>query len=377
MQLMDRYLLQQYAQAFGICFCSFLGLYVVIDAFGHLDDFANLSGKKGGMLTLMAEYYAYRSIAIFDRISGVLALIAAMFTVTSIQRHNELIPLLAAGISKWRVITPIVIAALSISLIAAMNRELIIPEIRQELDYDSRNLAEDSSSELKPRYDYATNIFLDGQQLLVKRQQIDKPLFLLPPVLRDYGKHLEAERAFYLLATEKRPAGYLLVKVSQPHSLTDLSSLTLDDRPVVLMPTENSWLQPNQCFVVSDVGLEMLAGTTSWRQLTSTGELIKSLTNPSFDFGADVRVAIHMRIVQPLLDGTLLFLGLPLVVARRNRNMFLAIGLCLVVVMFYMQVILVCQYLGSYSWIRPALAAWLPLILFVPLAVAMSEPLRD
>ena len=30
----------------------------------------------------------------------------------------------------------------------------------------------------------------------------------------------------------------------------------------------------------------------------------------------DVRVTVHSRVVQPILDVTLLFLGLPLVVAR-------------------------------------------------------------
>ena len=42
-------------------------------------------------------------------------------------------------------------------------------------------------------------------------------------------------------------------------------------------------------------------------------------------------MAIHARIVQPLLDMTLLFLGLPLVVTRESRNVFVAMGICMVV----------------------------------------------
>ena len=52
--------------------------------------------------------------------------------------------------------------------------------------------------------------------------------------------------------------------------------------------------------------------------------------------GADVRVAIHSRVTQPLLDITLLFLGLPLVLSRENRNMYLAIGMCVGVVIAFM-----------------------------------------
>jgi lipopolysaccharide export system permease protein len=86
-------------------------------------------------------------------------------------------------------------------------------------------------------------------------------------------------------------------------------------------------------------------------------------------------MAVHGRLLRPFLDTTLLFLGLPLVVTRTNRNPFLAIGICLAVVTAFMVVVLGCQALGQTGWMRPSLAAWLPLIIFTPLAVALSEPL--
>jgi lipopolysaccharide export system permease protein len=92
--------------------------------------------------------------------------------------------------------------------------------------------------------------------------------------------------------------------------------------------------------------------------------------------GADVRVAIHSRFLQPLLDTTLLFLGMPFVITRTNRNPFIAIGLCLSVVTLFMLVVLGCQSLGSGGWIAAPLAAWLPLIIFAPLAAAMYDTLH-
>ena len=80
----------------------------------------------------------------------------------------------------------------------------------------------------------------------------------------------------------------------------------------------------------------------------------RGLRNRSLDFGADERLAIHARLVQPLLDITLLFLGLPLVLSRSNRNVFLAIGMCLALVMAFMLVVMGCQYLGSSYWLEPA-----------------------
>ena len=87
-------------------------------------------------------------------------------------------------------------------------------------------------------------------------------------------------------------------------------------------------------------------------------------------------MAIHARIVQPLLDMTLLFLGLPLVVTRENRNVFVAMGICMVVTTAFSLVVAGVQSLGEVPiGFSPPLAAWTPLIIFVPLAAWMVEGL--
>jgi len=128
--------------------------------------------------------------------------------------------------------------------------------------------------------------------------------------------------------------------------------------------------------VVSDVSFEQLTGGQGLRQFGSLTQMIVALRNPSFDFGAELRVAVHARIVQPFLDITLFMLGLPLVASRQNRNIFIAIGLCLLVVSVFSAVVIGAQYLGTICLISPAMAAWLPLMIFVPPAVILAEGLR-
>ena len=134
-----------------------------------------------------------------------------------------------------------------------------------------------------------------------------------------------------------------------------------------------AWLEPDQCFVVSDVTFEQLTGSQQCREFSSVADMVAGLKNPSLDFGSDVRVAIHVRIVQPLLDVTLLFLGLPLVLGRESRNMYLSIGMCVGVVSIYSLTVLSCQYLGTVYMLSPALSAWLPLMVYVPVAVGMFD----
>jgi lipopolysaccharide export system permease protein len=374
--IIDRYMLRQYVQVLVICFVSLVGLYVVVDAFGHLDHFVDYADKHGNLLGILASYYGYRSIWFFDKLSGVLALVALMFTVTWIQRHHEMTALLAAGIPRLRVLRPVLIAAVGVSLFAAANREIVIPAIRHQLSLDTKNLGGEREALMERRLDNETDILIGGRVLVPAAKKILDPNFVLPRAWDQFGRQLTALEAAYLPADVDRPAGYLLSGVSSPKALLDEPTLTVGDKPVIITPVDAAWLEKNQVFVVSGVEFEFLAAGASWRDFASTRELVRQVHSPSTNLGADVRVAIHGRFMQPFLDTTLIFLGLPLIVSRTNRNPFIAIGLCLAIVTVFMIVVLSCQSLGSQGWLRPPLAVWLPLFIFVPLAVGLSDSLR-
>ncbi len=382
MLILHRYLLRQFLQIFMICFCSLDGLYVVIDAFSNLEEFISYGDKHGGgTMLIMGRYYAYRSLSFFDMTSGIVALIAAMFTFALFQRYNELTALLAAGIPKWRIVKPVIVAVGLISIAAALSREFVIPAIRDQLSGDAHDLGGERAKDMHPKRDDTTDILIRGKQTVAKDRSITSPSFLLPPALGASFKQLQAAHAFYLPADAQHPGGYLLKGLTSPHNLTKSPSLPAVGPQVLLTPKDYSWLAPDECFVTSEITFELLVGSDNWRQYASFLELTRGLHNPSLGLGADVAVAIHSRLLQPISDMVLLFLGLPLVLKRGNRNMFVAIGLCLVVVVAFLLVSLSAQYLGSSYLIPggwgPALGAWLPLMIFVPLAVAMSEPLRE
>ncbi len=165
--------------------------------------------------------------------------------------------------------------------------------------------------------------------------------------------------------------------MEQPKELAKQASLILKDRPVIVTPRDApDWLRPDQCFLATDVTFEQLTNGQAWRKYSSTAQLIRGLHNRSVEFGADVRVAVHARIVQPFLDFTLLFLGLPLILTRGSRNVFVAMGMCGIVVSGFMLVVLSFQYLGRVYTIGPTLAAWAPLMIFAPIAAEMAHGMK-
>jgi lipopolysaccharide export system permease protein len=375
MRIIDRYVLRQFVKTFAICWTSMTGLFVIVDAFSNLDEFIQQAKQtEQPLMLVIGEYYAYRSLAFFDGVSAILAMISAMFTLTWLQRHNELTALMAAGISRVRASKAVMAAAVVVTLMAVVLREMILPMFRERLTSDAKSMASSERQEMKARADMETDVVFRGKYLDAKSKRISRPSFILPPGLDADGINLTAEDAYYRPREGGRPAGYLFQKVTSPAAMLTSPDRTRNNVAVILTPVDHpEFLQPDELFLVSKVEFELLTKGSAARKYTSTRELIQGLRNRSLDYGADVRVTIHSRIAQPLLDVTLLFLGLPLVLRRETKNVYAAIGLCGVLTILFMAVVMAGQSLGGMLLIRPSLAAWLPLLFFVPTAVALYD----
>ncbi|MBM3998986.1 MAG: LptF/LptG family permease [Planctomycetes bacterium] len=375
--ILDRYLLKAFLRVLVVCLLSFTGLYIVIDLFGNLDDFIASGERSGGLAPVILEYYGARGLAFVDRAAPVAALIAALFVLTWMQRTNQLTAVEAAGVPRARIVRPLLIAVIGVSLLGAANREFGIPRLRDPLSRNAREWLGDAPRAVVPRYDNETEILFNGRSTIAKDRQIVDPILSLPPSLGAFGRQIQAETATWRAADGDRPSGYLLRGVREPSAIDGLASGRIGDRPVVLTRADAPWLEPGTCLVASGIDFEQFAAGDAWRRFSSSSDLIRAMRNPSLDYGADVRVTVHARMVQPLLDVLLFVVGTPLVFTRRNRNVFVASGLCLLAVVLFFIFVIACHALGANYLLRPALAAWCPVFVMAPLASWMSAPLWE
>ena len=375
--VIQRYLLRQYLRIFFITFSSLLGIYVVADLMGNLAEFLEHSRETGSYWQSISSYYAARIPWFFDICSRIVGLLAAVLTIGWLQRHNEMTALMAAGISRWRIALPLIGATVVISVCGTINREVTLPRVRDALCHSFQDLTSRKGTEMTPRYDHETRILLDGERVIPKLDQIVNPRFQLPAMWEGVGRKLLAERAQYVAATADRPAGYLLFRVQTENEAASLPAFEIGGRPVILTPREFPWLQPDQVFMVSDLTVEQIHRGRQWQQYSSTPQLIADLQNRSLEYGADTRVLIHARFVQPVLDLVLLFLGLPIALTTAGSSgLLLSAGKNILMIAGFSLTVLISHGLGIHCLISPALAAWLPLIILLPIGVAVSEPLR-
>jgi len=373
--LIDRYIGRAQCHAFVVVFVSLAGLYFVFDAFTNMDEFGTYAAKAGGLGRVLIAYYAPRLLWFFDATSPIISLASAMFALSWLERHNELTALLAAGISRWRIARPALVFAATVSILAMANRELVLPRVRHAFSRNAQDLRGDAAHPFEARYDHRTEILFRGRTARMADCRIEAPSLLLPPTLAEYGPQIDAAVAVWKPPAEGRPAGYLLTAVSEPADIDRLEPVAGDAAPAVLTRATAPWLQPGECFVVSDVTFEQMIGSTNWSQYSATPDLVRAIANPSLGVGADVPLRVHARFVAPLLDMSLALLGIPLVVGPNRRGIFVAVGACVAMTVIFFLVTLGCHALATGYLLSPSLGAWLPVLILAPLAAWRAQPM--
>jgi len=128
MTTLDRLYFVSFFRQYLIVLSSLLSLYVVVDLFTNLNDFTNNKGGFGAVLNHIVGYYSVQVLLIFDRLSEAITLIGAVFTVALMQRNNELLPQLSAGVPTRRVILPVLLGGLLTTALGPLVNEFVIPQ---------------------------------------------------------------------------------------------------------------------------------------------------------------------------------------------------------------------------------------------------------
>ena len=375
MTRIDRYLLFLYFRVLVICFATVTGLLIVIHVFNNIDEFLRYAqDSNSSVIRVMSNYYGPYALYIFDRLSALLALLALLFVIAWLNKTNEFTALLSAGVSKRRVVRPLLIASAVVILGAAAAREWAIPRFQDRLDRNPQDLV--GPRALRPTFDPDAVALIQGKHLLPASSEIIFPNLKIQggPLLPQFAPRITAASAQYKHASESTPAGYLFKNVTQPPNIDTLPSVKSIKGSVLLLTAKDTpWIEPGTCFLASNVEFETLRGGSVWKQFASTTELVQRLRGENVRGGNDLRVNIHQRLLRPAIDWTVLLLGLPVLLTRPDRHMFWVAGACIAIVAGFSAVAIGLSALGSSGYlISPMVAAWLPLLIFLPWAWAKS-----
>lgn len=123
MVIVERYIFKGFIWTFLFCVFILWILFIIGDIFGFLDEIL----RERIPVSNLAVFYWYLTPFILTQIAPVSTLIACVYLLGNLNKHNEITALRASGISVWGILKPMLIAAFIISLFVFIIGDKMLP----------------------------------------------------------------------------------------------------------------------------------------------------------------------------------------------------------------------------------------------------------
>ena len=371
MKTLDRYVAKNFCYGYLIVLGVMMGMFLTVDLFMNLDEFAELSDEGiGVVLSNIISYYSVRGVLWFRDLGGMLIVIAAVFSLARMTRNNELIAVMASGVSLKRILAPILFLSLLLTGVLIVDQEFVIPQLSVRLTQKQDQRVNEAAYDLWFLGD-AHGSLICCQLYEEKTQTMTAPLIVLrEPEDADTWRvtgRIQARQAVYDPARKGwvLEDGLLLRVPKTGKQEPDFQ----DSAAVDFYATD---LDPKQLPLRRREGFKSLL---SLRQLT---EMEQSPGTRRTEM-AEIALQKHSRITAPIINMIMLMVALPVLVCRDPRNMktaiiisFLTTAGCFIV-SFLSSIFATEVFFGQ---VRPALFSWLPIFIFFPIALIEIDSMR-
>lgn len=364
MKILDKYIAKNFLIGYCIAFCVLIGLRIIIDLFVNLDEFTEHADLGTfAVIGNILSFYALHSLLYFRDFAGMITVVAAAFSLGKMIRFNELVAVMASGVSLKRVIVPIIVLSAMLMGLLVIDQEVLIPSFSDKLvrgqdalpgqeTYDIWFIGDDNGS------------LICSQRFDVKTATMYRPTIILrskkaDSVIWQVTGRISADKAIYNPETSSWDFvnGQVIEKGSllgfQPIA-SYASSITPRDLPVMRRARHITLLSSHQLSVLAS-------------QKTKIKDLAQLYSQKSF------------RITDPLINLVMLMVCLPILVCRDPKSMKSAImisfgttGACFIVTFL-------CKMLAVeavFDRVIPELWAWLPVFIFAPVAVLELDSMK-
>ncbi len=362
MKIIDRYLLKHFLLPFFFCLVTFVLLYAVIDLFDKLNEML----ENNVDLLVLVPYYLNFIPIIVVQTSPIAVLVSIMYSLGTFNRHNEITAMRASGISLLRILSPLIVGGVLISVAVFVINDNIVPGSTMNISDIRQDKIEKAKIEKKRK---------KGEKL------IENIVF--------YGidnKIIYARRYFVY---KKVLEGVIIHAQDKYHNVISKTTAT------EAQWKDGRWLGKNVMFFELDsvgrikgeplfserkyldiketpLAFEKMRYQTEFMSFAKLREYIERL---SFEGGATIRnlkVDLNQKVALPFANLIVVLVASPFALAHTKRGgVLVGIGISVALVFSYYAVMSISLALGKAGFIVPALAAWMPNVIFAALGIIL------
>jgi len=355
MKLLDRYIFRQFTTTFVMLVMGLPLLFTITDITDRLDRYL----ARGIPMSQVAVSYLYSLPQFVFWSMPIAALVATVFTIGNMTRHQEIAAAKAGGVSFYRMLSPILVLASLLSVLAVGLGELIPVSNRLRAEALGERIA--MTSTMRTNFVYQTS---EGRVLASRRLDVQDREMVNVVLERD--------------GSANRPAVHATA-------------------PVARYQSDSGWqMEDGQLRLLEGDGVEHSFAFTSMQvpQMRETpSDLLADPKNPeemrfaemarfidaierSGGSGLELRVERSTRIALPLAILVIVLFGAPLSTSSNRGGAAFGIGISLAVTMIYLMLFKVGTAVGASGAMHPIAATWMPNVLFLLAGIFLLARVR-
>jgi lipopolysaccharide export system permease protein len=352
--LLDRYVLREFALYLLLGLVGFLCVFMAVDVIEKMDVFLDHHAASD----LIARYYLYRTPEVIVQVMPVALLLATFLALGQLNKFGELTAMRSCGLSLMRILAPVFVVAAIGAVLSLIFSELVVPRANRARDaiYESQ-IQRLSKAETGERAD-VTYLGVGGRIYYMR-------LYVIP------------ERRMHEVTVQEFQHGELIRRI-------DAAEASWDGR---------RWVFSSGYLRTFDRGGEEHAKPFDRLALDEINERPESFARESrrpdeMNFvelrnhvmklrASGARVAnylvdLHMKLAFPLINFIVILIGAPIATRLRARSAAIGFGFSVSISFLYYAFMQSGKALGHNGALPPYLAAWMGDIVFGVVGVVMT-----
>lgn len=348
--LIDDYVLRDFFIYLGMILSTFLVLVLVFTLFELLGDILRNQVPP----TVVAEYLLNVTPYLLYNVAPLVMLLAVLVTFGLMQRSNEITAIKATGISIYRIVTPVVVAAAMLAVGLFLADQFYLPHTNK------RQEALHNQIKGKPAQTYLRpdRSWIFGQNNDIYYYQFFDPdrdqfgnltVFQLDRASFSVTRRIHAERAHW-----EEQLNRWIYERGWDRSLNVSAIANYRAFEVATFPElpETPSYFKKEVKQFTEMNYEELR------------RYIRDLQQSGFDV-VRLRVELHKKLSYPLITLIMALLAIPFSVSTGKRGAIGGVAVAVGIAVFYTVMSRLFEAMGDSSQLPPALAAWSPDLIFI------------
>lgn len=346
MKILDKYITRHFLGTLLFALIAFSVIYIIIDAVGFMDKFID----RNVSFFIVTKYYIFYLPYIIILTLPVATLLASLFSVGQLARYNELVAMQSSGLSMYKILSPLFVLGILISLFAAYAGERFIPytnQIKKDTYQTYVNKIKKTNTDL-PTKDISLQIDENRWLLIGFYDTDDSTAFKVS--IQNYRQNMLVKRIDAPRMTRENERwrlvnGYVRQFLNDRETAQSFDELELADLR----------FKPQDIARVQKKAEEM----SYWELKDFIEEVRRTGGNPDRWL-----VDLYLKLAFPFANLIIILFGAPLASRKTRSGTALSFGISLFICFVYFGIIKVGQSLGHNGTLPPLIAAWMGNIFF-------------